>query len=253
MNPEQPDKEVLDNLLKGALADDLPPDVAAGMRDRFDLFRERKIGPGHRSVIPGVLFWKSAWAALSVLVLVTGGLLQAVGSRNALADRVSAIGTFQSVSRRLAEADSMSCKARVPGEGEGERDYVFEWIKDIGTTVTVLRPDGTRLRTFRPVTTGRNSEPGLRDLAPLLSPADLEEIISGGWRIASFSREGGGDMGIYEAGSRDGSTTFEITIDFGSYLPVRIRCLRNSSSVSGRMGTTVWEARLDFKPKGVKP
>jgi hypothetical protein len=253
MNPEQPDKDVLDDLLKGALADDLPPDVAAGMRDRVDLFRDRKIGRGHCSVIPGFPFRRSAWAALSILVLLSGGLLQAVGTRNALADRVSAIGTFQSVSRRLAEADSMSCKARVPGEGEGEHDYVFDWIKETGTTVTVLRPDGTRLSTFRPETPSRNSEPGLRNLAPLFNPAGLEEIISGGWRVAGFSREGDGDMGIYEAGSRNGSTTFEITIDFGSYLPVRIRCLRNSSSVSGRMRTTVWEARLDFKPKGGKP
>ena len=87
----------LDELLKKAFADDLPADVAAGMRERVERFREAKTGsaaaaPG-RSAAWGWIFRRSVWAAISVLLLAAGILLQGRGSSSPLAERISAIKT----------------------------------------------------------------------------------------------------------------------------------------------------------------
>jgi hypothetical protein len=83
----------LDDLLKRALADDLPGDVAAGMRDRIDNFRAGAITGDQRTAAWAWLFRRTAWAVLSVLMLVAGILLQGLATRNALADRISLIKT----------------------------------------------------------------------------------------------------------------------------------------------------------------
>ena len=88
-NPE------IDDLLRRALADDLPADVAAGMRDRIGRFRAAKTGgeahDAGRAAARAWLFRRTVWAALSILMLIAGILLQGARSRSALADRISAI------------------------------------------------------------------------------------------------------------------------------------------------------------------
>ncbi len=239
MNTKRPDGDDMGALLRKALADDLPPDVAAGMKNRIERFRERATRNRRLIAVPAVPFGKGAWAALSALVLTAGGLLQALSPRNFLADRVSAIGTSQSVAKRLSEAGAMLCTIRVMRSEEGPLDYAIEWRRDLGTTVTVKSADGRILETFGPEDPGRVTYPGLRDLAPFLDPAKLAELVSGGWRVAGFARQGGCDMGTYEAGRPGGTPAFEITVDQCSFLPVRIRSLEKA-----------WVARLDFDPKG---
>jgi hypothetical protein len=88
----------LDDLLKGALADDLPADVAAGMRDRIRRFRAGKMKDEKRTAARAWFFRRSAWAVLSILMLVSGILLQGRRARNPLADRISLMKTeFASV------------------------------------------------------------------------------------------------------------------------------------------------------------
>jgi len=81
----------LDDLLRRALADDLPADVAAGMRDRIDRFRAGTVRDEKRTAARAWFFRRTVWAALSVLMLAAGGLLQGLGSRNRLADRITQI------------------------------------------------------------------------------------------------------------------------------------------------------------------
>jgi len=85
----------MDRLLKRALADDLPADVAAGMRERVKRFREAKAGSKAeargRATAWGWVFRRSVWAAISILLLAAGILFQGRGSSSALADRISAI------------------------------------------------------------------------------------------------------------------------------------------------------------------
>ncbi len=86
----------LDELLREALADDLPEDVAQGMRTRIARFRaERMEGALTRSspltASWAWLFRRGLWAALSVLMLVAGFLLQGGKPRSPLAERIAAV------------------------------------------------------------------------------------------------------------------------------------------------------------------
>ncbi|MBN2409429.1 MAG: hypothetical protein JXE07_06800 [Candidatus Aminicenantes bacterium] len=83
----------MDDLLRKALADDLPPDVAAGMRERIESFRAgktmREAGPS--AAARAWLFGRGVWAALSILLLAAGILLQGKRTSSPLADRISSV------------------------------------------------------------------------------------------------------------------------------------------------------------------
>jgi len=83
----------LDEMLRAALADDLPDEVAAGMRSRIAAFRAQT---AEEEESPAAFFWffrKGLWAALAIGMLVAGFLLQSLQSRNPLADRIALIKT----------------------------------------------------------------------------------------------------------------------------------------------------------------
>jgi hypothetical protein len=85
--------EKMDDLLREALADDLPSDVAAGMRERIERFRAEKTT---RSAEPSAAAWawffrRGVWAALSILMLVAGILLQSGRASSPLTDRISTV------------------------------------------------------------------------------------------------------------------------------------------------------------------
>jgi len=83
----------MDELLRKALADDLPAGVAAGMRDRIVRFRAGKMDEGATSTAGAWYFRRSVWAALSILMLLAGILLQGGRSSSPLAERISEIKT----------------------------------------------------------------------------------------------------------------------------------------------------------------
>jgi len=89
----------VDDLLKKACADDLPAEVAAGMRERIRRFRMERPEDEGRSGVRSLLFHRAVWAALSILMLIAGILLQGAKSSSPLADRISALkAEFSSVS-----------------------------------------------------------------------------------------------------------------------------------------------------------
>ena len=119
----------LDDLLKRALADDLPADVAAGMRERIARFRSAADGEKERSAARTWLFRRAVWAAVSVLMLVSGILLQGSASRSPLADRISRVkagfasaapgrGPGLASSGRTAAPDPSSIIRRISHERE---------------------------------------------------------------------------------------------------------------------------------------
>jgi hypothetical protein len=80
----------LDDLLRKAFAADLPADVATGMRDRIDRFRARRME--ERGLAAGI--WpirRTVWAALSILMLIAGILLQGTKASSPLADRIASL------------------------------------------------------------------------------------------------------------------------------------------------------------------
>jgi len=246
MKPKQLDDTALKELLRKTLADDLPPDVAAGMRERLDRFRELTQKKETPSFVPLFLLRRTAWAALSVLMLVSGGLLQGLGSRSPLTDRLSAIGTSEIVSRRLTTVDSMSCSARVSKSDGTFLLYKIVWRQDRGTIVDVEGPNGTPLGKFEVGGSSRSLDPLLRNVVPLLDPSALGGLLSGEWRVVRVSREAGCDIGTYATLGADGRTAVEFTIDTCKDLPTRIRGSQGTPFNAGEPEKILWEARFDF-------
>jgi hypothetical protein len=91
MTAKKPEDRVLDDLLRKAFADDLPADVAAGMRERLDRVRADIMQDEGRPAARVWIFRRGVWAAASVLMLVSGCVLQGTGVRNPLADRIALI------------------------------------------------------------------------------------------------------------------------------------------------------------------
>jgi hypothetical protein len=81
----------LDELLKATLADDLPDDVAAGMRDRIAAFRAGTAKEEKGSAASAWLFRRGLWATLAIGMLIAGFLLQGLRTRSPLADRIALI------------------------------------------------------------------------------------------------------------------------------------------------------------------
>ncbi len=92
MNSRPQDDTGLDELLKKVLADDLPADVETGLRGRISRFRveAKDTELALRRTRPR---WRIVWAAASVLMLVSGGLLEGLQTRSPLAERISSVMT----------------------------------------------------------------------------------------------------------------------------------------------------------------
>jgi hypothetical protein len=246
MSAKRPDDAALDELLKRALADDLPPDVAAGMREHFDRFRAHAMEKERRSPISFLLVRKSAWATISLLMLVSGGLLQGRSPRSALADRLTAIRASDAVLKSLDAAEAMSCSARVPQADGGFLVYEIEWRKDHGASALIKDAGGSLLGKFEAGARERSREPLLVAVAPLLAPSRLREFLSGEWRLVEYSRRDECETGAYSARSPDGRMFLGFTVDMRAYLPVQINASDSSSLAGLATGKTVWQARFDF-------
>jgi hypothetical protein len=83
----------VDDLLRKALSDDIPADAAAGMRERIEHARSGGMKDEVPSAAWAWFFRRSVWAALSILMLIAGILLQGARSSSPLADRISSIKT----------------------------------------------------------------------------------------------------------------------------------------------------------------
>ncbi len=119
----------LDDLMRKALAGELPADVETGMRRRIERFRAGMIDDERRTAARARLFPRSAWAVLAVLLLAAGILLQGLGSRNALAEKIAQIkaeagdSRLGPIGRRAGEAGIPAAapfidRVHVPSEKE---------------------------------------------------------------------------------------------------------------------------------------
>ena len=246
MTAKPPDGTNLDELLKRALADDLPPDVAAGMQDRLDRFRAGTTEKDKKMAIRALIFPRSAWAMLSILMLVSGSLLQGLGSRNPLSERISLIRTSLAVAGKLAAAEFMSCSARVRKDDGEFLDCEIEWRSGRPAEVQVKGPDGSLLRKFKFGEPQDAADPMARAVASFSTPSAVSERLSGGWRFVKFSREANCDLGTYTIPAGTGREALEFVIDMCTNLPVRITGTGGLSSSSGGPGDVSWTVRFRF-------
>lgn len=93
MNDQRNDGPDLEELIRASFPDDLPAEVEAGMRERLRRFRA---DPSRVAKPPAAWIFlsrRAVWAALSILMLVAGILLQGAGTGSPLADRISSVKT----------------------------------------------------------------------------------------------------------------------------------------------------------------
>jgi hypothetical protein len=115
MTAKKPEGKVLDDVLRKALADDLPAGVEAGMREQLDRFRAEAPQDEGRPAARVWLFRRGVWAAVSVLMLVSGCVLQGIGARNPLADRIALVKTgLSSVESTRQPGDTPEVRAIAP-------------------------------------------------------------------------------------------------------------------------------------------
>lgn len=81
----------LDDLLRKALADDLPPDVRAGMRERVDRVLAEKRAAARPAAARTWVARRPVWAAVSILMLLAGILLQGKKPSTPLVERISSL------------------------------------------------------------------------------------------------------------------------------------------------------------------
>ena len=236
----------LDGLLKRALSDNLPPDVAAGMRDRFARFRERTRPRERREASRAPLFRKTAWAALSLLTLVSGGLLQGRGSRNPLSDGISLVKTRLAVSGQLAAAESMSCSVHVRRAEGTAFDYEITWRAGSPAEVHLKGPEESLPGEFRPGEPPEISDAQVAAVASVSTPSALGKRLSGGWRFIGTSREAGCEIGAYAIPAGAGAANLEFAIDMCTYLPVRIAGTGGPGRSPGSPANFSWEATFRF-------
>ena len=246
MTEKQHQGKDLDDLLKKAFTDDLPTEVAAGMRDRIDRFRAWTMKEEGRTAAWGGLFRKSAWAALSVLMLVCGSLLQGLGVRSPLADGISLIETRQAVENRLASVKSMSCLARVRNETGEFLSMTIFWRSGEVSEARVSKADGSLLGTFKIGGRGEIGDSRVRAAAPFSNPEAVRSLLAGEWRMVKFSEEAERQTGIFTTAAGAGADRLEFAIDLGTFLPLHVARRTGGSTVSGGMADIVWEARFTF-------
>ncbi len=234
MTSKRPNGTDLDELLKRALADDLPPDAAAEMREGLARFHQRTARREDGAASRAPLFRKTAWAALSLLFLISGGLLQGRGSRNPLSNGISLIKTRLAVSGELAAAESMFCSVRVRRPDGASVDYEIAWHAGSRTEVRAGRAEG----------------PVPEDLASMItafsSPSAVGKLLSGGWRFSGTSREAGCDVGTYAIPAGDGQPALEFSIDMCTSLPVRIAGTGGAGLFPGSPDGFSWEAAFKY-------
>lgn len=103
MKPERERDKKIDELVRRALADDLPADVAAGMRERIARARAAREERPAPVAAWGWMRRRTVLAVLSALILVAGIILQGAAASSPLADRIA------------------SLKAAGPGQGQTRR------------------------------------------------------------------------------------------------------------------------------------
>ena len=246
MTEKQYEGTGLDDLLKRSLADDLPADVAAGMRDRINRFRAGTMRDERRTAAWAWHLRRSAWAALSVLMLVSGSLLQGLGSGNPLAERISLIGIRQAVENRLTAVESMSCSARVRIENGEFMNYEIVWRSGGEGEVRLSAPDGSFLGTFKLGEPGGSHDPLVRAAALFSSPDAVRELLAGAWRLVEFSGEAEYKTETFTTAAEVNAEPLEFTIDLRTYLPVRVTRLVEGSAASKGTRDILWEARFTF-------
>ncbi len=277
MNKEKPRTVDVDELLKGALKDDLPAEAERRMQRRLAQFRERIEQPEQQPEISASVFWqklfglkdriwirrifnRASLAYSSVFMLAIGGFLQATGHRNALADTITSLETSVSVADSVRHKRFMKCRVQMPGKDGAPMDYIVRWLppnttrvdaqggKDVRETLWITSDGVVVVDHLKSTSQKFESLEQIHDslfqpVMGFLSPAMLAENMDQRWQLRRFEQKTGSHQGTLTFLNYEKVSVLKMAVDLGTFLPVHISQSRLSGEKGGRDEEVM---RIDF-------
>lgn len=260
MKKENLNDQRIDEFLKQALKDDLPPEVERKMKRQLTLFREKmetkrpqretetmsflwRFLSGQRVEWGQHILKRGVVALASIIVVVLGIHMQTTGAQGGLAESLTALGTSASVFNQVHRVESMECliniydknketlkysiqwlspnKTRAHLEKPGEIPFKTMWIKD--QEITIVDHMKNTIRNVKNMEQIKNSQ--FQSILSFLSPSLLEESLQGHWVLKQFKQQEGYESGIFDVINQEERTRMEVTIDMSTNLPATIKKL----------------------------
>jgi len=268
----------IDDLVRQALKDDLPPDLEEGMKIHFLELRRvmetrepqaarRLSRMGGPLLATGewqwmrLFFGRGALAFLSVLLMVLGGAIHLSGYQGHLAGAVSLLKTSLMISEQMRRATSMECRVQMPANNGQVMRYLIRWTFPARTRVDCIEgnvprnilwiSDGTP-STFnhgdKTLRTGKDTADFMpRQLlaaAGFLSPLEMVRCLHGHWSLMDRKSKAGRGLGFFRLSCPDGVSTLLLAVDMNSHLPESLTVLTPRSAQAVKEGDFV--GQVDF-------
>jgi len=261
---------IVDDLLRKALAGDVPPAAKRRMEGVFRRFREAHerdgAAAGREGERTGSLWLRPNWrwgrrvlAFASLLLVVLGGTLHLAGPRNALADSLFRLNTLVSISRQVRLAGAMDAAVRAWGPDGLPLDCAVVWrapgtarieVRGAGRLLKVLTASPEGVAVEDPVSGDRIGLAGLEDvrdpmLEPVLwlaTPGSIADRIDARWIPRGGGAPAGGEPNAFILSDPASPVTVRISVDPRTLRPVGIVLVRSSPSMGDRADAVVLSA-----------
>jgi hypothetical protein len=264
MNIPEPD---LDNLLKQALKDDLPPEAEARMNRQF-LNLKRSLDQPERLTTPEVRHWirgpfqREMIAIASVVILILGIVMQLSRPQSALAHSLEQLKVIVTVSTKLNRAAYMDCTVLKQKAGGENNSYHVRWrapedarmdmvsaggaqtIWVSNETVSVAGSDSGAVRSM-PVNTMIPSvawQPAMEFMTPSLLAKQMQEHYG----LMQTGERSGAGSGEFLITGREDRQVIEITVDAKTYLPKALKKYALDSGQTNGERNCLMEVRFSW-------
>jgi len=266
MKKEHSDQHKTDSLIRQVLKDDLPPALEEKMKERILRFRKEIEQPRQirrRNLSVGWIFRKEVLAGASVLMLVSGGALQLIGYRSALADTVSALNTSVSVMDRIGHTGTMECQIEIPGDNGLALSYTIRWLSPNLVRVDahksdkmnktlwvsesgIIIADHIHNTTEKAEGVWKITDATFRPVLWLMTPEELAERLYGKWKLRLYEQTDKPDQGLFIFLDQEEKAVLEMTVDLNTYLPLRIEKFLPESPELDEKGRSVMQAHFNW-------
>ncbi|MFC2156334.1 hypothetical protein ACFLT9_00725 [Acidobacteriota bacterium] len=266
-----------DSLLREYLKDDLPKETEARMIEVLEQFtgesnrrrmwaRQAQRTRSIRSTGIGYdrMLSRAAFTAAAIVLLFVGIYMQTSGSRNALAESISSLGTYALVKDNIRNTDIVECTLRMTDSDGTHIQYDIQWIGPFERSI-ILRTDDLLRKTIDIhedgilITDAQNGEvreiedldqleiPHLGIIRTFLSPDTLEEALTANWSVEEYQEQAECDRGIYKLTETKQGGFQLVTVDLCTYLPTEIIRINSGSALTGNRDEIEFSVRIRWE------
>jgi hypothetical protein len=262
LNSPEPD---LDNFLKQALKDNVPPEAEAGMKRQFLNFKRTLERTEQLEEPAGRLWMRGPWrreifSIASAVLVILGVVLQLSGSQSVLAHSIEQLKVIVTVSMSLNQAAFMDCTIRKPGAGGRNASYHVLWRASGDTRMDMVSSDGAqttwisdetisftdpesgtvRSMPVQIMAPGPAWQPALEFMTPRLLAKHMEAQYG---LMQTGGRSGAGLDEFLIVGQQDRQVV-EITVDARTYMPKMLKKYALDSGLANRERNCLMDVRF---------